>query len=577
MLLKNILVKNNIQLTDYISTFISSKGITDVFQMSGGMITQIIDKISQNEEIKVHSLFHEQSCAFAVSAYGRIHKKPSVALATSGPGATNLITGIGDCYFDSVPAIFITGQVNTHELKGERKFRQLGFQETDIVSIVKPITKYAIQLDENSNFEEIFELAYSISTEGRPGPVLIDIPMNVQRIKLTSEKNIISKVKSKKTHYLDSVYSALASSKKPLIWAGNGVHTSNSEPLFEKFVEVTKIPSVLTLHGIDLLPQDSEYRVGMIGSYGNRWANKSVSESDTILFLGSRIDIRQTGANMSLFENKKIIQIDIDNSEFNNRLHADISINMDLNDFLIQFLEEFDDELDFSDWLARINELKLSNPLCNELVISKQDINPHDFFSQLSINALGKRIYSVDVGSHQMWSAQALVFHDGDRFLTSGGMGSMGFSLPAAIGASVSTDKDIVVIVGDGSFQMNIQELQYISYNKLNIKIIVVNNGCLGMIRQFQDSYMEGRYFGTKWGYSTPNFSAISDAYGIQSLAVDSSEAIEAAISWLFKDKCPKLIDLKINSNVDVFPKIAFGQTMDKMEPEFKPREIEST
>ena len=331
-------MKDNIQLTDYISAFISSKGITDVFQMSGGMITQIIDKISQNEAIKVHSLFHEQSCAFAVSAYGRIHKKPSVALATSGPGATNLITGIGDCYFDSVPAIFITGQVNTHELKGERKFRQLGFQETDIVSIVKPVTKYAIQLDETSNFREVFELAYSIAIEGRPGPVLIDIPMNVQRIKLSNGKKIIPKVFRKKNHDLIPVFAAIAASKKPLIWAGNGVHTSNSESLFKEFVEVTKIPSVLTLHGIDLLPHVSPQRVGMIGSYGNRWANKSVLESDTIIFLGSRIDIRQTGANMSLFVNKKIIQVDIDESEFNNRLHADISINMDINEFLIQSL-----------------------------------------------------------------------------------------------------------------------------------------------------------------------------------------------------------------------------------------------
>ena len=399
--------------------------------------------------------------------------------------------------------------------------------------------------------------------------------LNIE-IKLYSKK-IIPKVFRKKNHDLIPVFAAIAASKKPLIWAGNGVHTSNSESLFKEFVEVTKIPSVLTLHGIDLLPHVSPQRVGMIGSYGNRWANKSVLESDTIIFLGSRIDIRQTGANMSLFVNKKIIQVDIDESEFNNRLHADISINMDINEFLIQFLEEYNVQLDFSDWLARINELKDSNPLSNELVIQNQEINPHDFFTQLSIDTKGPRVYSVDVGSHQMWSAQALVFHNGDRFLTSGGMGSMGFSLPAAIGASVSTDQDIVVIVGDGSFQMNIQELQYISFNKLNIKIVVVNNGCLGMIRQFQDSYMEGRYFGTKWGYSTPDFSAISNAYGIQSLAVDSSEAIEAAISWLFKDKGPRLINLKINSNVDVFPKIAFGQTMDKMEPEFKPKEIEST
>ena len=566
-----------IEFVDFLSFFISEKGITDVFQLSGGMITQIIDKISQNEAIKVHSLFHEQSCAFAVSAYGRIHKKPSIAFATSGPGATNLITGIGDCYFDSVPAIFITGQVNTHELKGDKKIRQLGFQETDIVSIVKPITKLAIQLEEHSNFEEILENAYKISLSGRPGPVLIDIPMNVQRKKCFRNNNKTLKIAECQTVDLSLVYETLAKSKRPLIWAGNGIHTSNSENVFKKLVEITKIPAVFTLHGIDLLPHSSPYRVGMIGSYGNRWANKSINECDTILFLGSRIDIRQTGANLSLFENKKIIQVDVEEAELNNRLKANISIRMDLNQFLNQFLKEIHHELNFSNWLRRVNELRVENPIFNELVVPKHEINPLTFFSQLSSQSKANRIYSVDVGSHQMWAAQALVFNDGDRFLTSGGMGSMGFSLPAAIGASVSTDKEIVVIVGDGSFQMNIQELQYISFNQLNIKIILVNNGCHGMIRQFQDSYMDGRYFGTKLGYSTPDFCSISKAYSIPSLSLAKMDAIGDAITWLLKEKGPKLIELKINSNVDVYPKIAFGQTMDKMEPEFKPIEIEST
>ena len=548
-------MKDNIQLTDYISAFISSKGITDVFQMSGGMITQIIDKISQNEAIKVHSLFHEQSCAFAVSAYGRIHKKPSVALATSGPGATNLITGIGDCYFDSVPAIFITGQVNTHELKGERKFRQLGFQETDIVSIVKPVTKYAIQLDETSNFREVFELAYSIAIEGRPGPVLIDIPMNVQRIKLSNGKKIIPKVFRKKNHDLIPVFAAIAASKKPLIWAGNGVHTSNSESLFKEFVEVTKIPSVLTLHGIDLLPHVSPQRVGMIGSYGNRWANKSVLESDTIIFLGSRIDIRQTGANMSLFVNKKIIQVDIDESEFNNRLHADISINMDINEFLIQFLEEYNVQLDFSDWLARINELKDSNPLSNELVIQNQEINPHDFFTQLSIDTKGPRVYSVDVGSHQMWSAQALVFHNGDRFLTSGGMGSMGFSLPAAIGASVSTDQDIVVIVGDGSFQMNIQELSTCAQYDVPVKIVNLRKNYLGMVKQWQDMQYDSRYSESHYASSLPDFVKLAEAYGHVGIQVKDKADLEPAMREAFamKDRLV-FLDIFVEPHEHVYP-----------------------
>jgi acetolactate synthase-1/2/3 large subunit len=573
-------VKENkeIQLVDYLSNFISEKGISDVFQLSGGMITQIIDKISQNPKIKVHTLFHEQSCAFAVSAYGRIHKTPSIAFATSGPGATNLLTGIGDCYFDSVPAIFITGQVNTYELKGDRSIRQLGFQETDIVSMAKPITKLAIQLDESSDFVEELENAFNTAINGRPGPVLIDIPMNVQRHKIKkNESRLIETNHISKPTNIELISNLLKEAKKPLIWAGNGIHTSNSEILFNEFVEKTKIPTVLSLHAIDLLPTTSKYRVGMIGSYGNRWANKTVKESDLIFFIGTRIDIRQTGANLLIFENKKIIHIDIEQGELNNRVTSEISIATDLKEFLTQFIAHVDVKFNYSNWLDEIQSCRNEYPILNELKIDKNEINPHKFFGLISKSQVDRIIYTVDVGSHQMWSAQSLFFKKKDRFLTSGGMGSMGFSLPAAIGAAVSTDAKVIVIVGDGSFQMNIQELQYIKANELNIKIIVVNNQSLGMIRQFQDSYMEGRYFGTKWGYSTPDFEKIASAYGIPSKKIKNDNEIDSIIHWFNESRGPKLLELSISSNLDVYPKIAFGQTMDKMEPEFKPNQIEST
>jgi acetolactate synthase-1/2/3 large subunit len=573
-------VKENkeIQLVDYLSNFISEKGISDVFQLSGGMITQIIDKISQNPKIKVHTLFHEQSCAFAVSAYGRIHKTPSIAFATSGPGATNLLTGIGDCYFDSVPAIFITGQVNTFELKGDRSIRQLGFQETDIVSMAKPITKLAIQLDESSDFVEVLENAYYTAINGRPGPVLIDIPMNVQRQKIkTKERSIKETENTPELTNIELISNLFKDAKKPLIWAGNGIHTSNSEVLFNEFVEKTKIPTVLSLHAIDLLPTTSKYRVGMIGSYGNRWANKTVKESDLIFFIGTRVDIRQTGANLSIFENKKIIHIDIEQGEINNRVSSEISIVSDLKEFLIQFIAHVDVKFDYSNWLNEIQSCRNEYPILNELKTDENEINPHKFFELISKSQVNEVIYTVDVGSHQMWSAQSLIFKKGDRFLTSGGMGSMGFSIPAAIGARVSTNAQVIVIVGDGSFQMNIQELQYIKDNQLNIKIIVVNNQSLGMIRQFQDSYMEGRYFGTKWGYSTPDFEKIASAYGIPAKKIKDDNEIDTIIEWFNDSTGPQLLDLTINSSLDVYPKIAFGQTMDKMEPDFKPNQIEST
>ena len=235
---------------EYLAYFIEKKGIKNVFQLSGGMITQLIDKIGERQSINIHSLLHEQSCAFAISAIGRISKKPSVALATSGPGATNLITGIGDCYFDSVPSIFITGQVNTFEIKPNNAIRQLGFQETDILSMVKPITKLAVQIKNPQDIIKQLDLAYSTSISGRHGPVLIDIPMDIQRsqIKLDDRFNLKSEVKS--THQIkniESVINVLTNSKKPIIWAGNGIHSSNSEDLFKEFVKTTNIPSVYLL------------------------------------------------------------------------------------------------------------------------------------------------------------------------------------------------------------------------------------------------------------------------------------------------------------------------------------------
>ena len=565
---------------EYLAYFIEKKGIKNVFQLSGGMITQLIDKIAERQSINIHSLLHEQSCAFAISAIGRISNKPSVALATSGPGATNLITGIGDCYFDSVPAIFITGQVNTFEIKSDNAIRQLGFQETDILSMVKPITKLAIQIKNPQDIIEQLNLAFLTSIKGRPGPVLIDIPMDIQRsqIKLEDVATLKSEIKNAhKIENIDSVINVLTNSKKPIIWAGNGIHTSNSEDLFKEFVKTTNIPSVFTLHGIDILSFSDPNRIGFIGSYGNRAANKAVKEADCIIFLGSRIDIRQTGSNMSIFENKKIIRVDCEEGELTNRLYPTIMINIDLKVFLNELLVKIKG-LDFKldDWHNEISSLKKDFPIEKE--ISKTEfVNPISLLKSISKEALRPTIYNIDVGSHQMWAAQSLEFKEGDRFLTSGGMGSMGFALPAAIGASIESKKGIIAIIGDGSFQMNIQELQTIFRLSLDIKIIVINNNSLGMIRQFQDTYFESRYIGTKWGYSAPDFSKIADAYKINSKKISNDSEIHDAVKWLFEDEKPRLLEVMVSSELNVYPKIAFGRTMDQMEPEFSSNQMEST
>ena len=565
---------------DYLAYFIEKKEIKNVFQLSGGMITQLVDKISERKTIHIHSLLHEQSCAFAISAIGRISNKPSVALATSGPGATNLITGIGDCYFDSVPAIFITGQVNTFETKQDNTIRQLGFQETDILSMVKPITKLAVQIKNPQDIIRQLNMAFLTSISGRPGPVLIDIPMDIQRSQIKLDFVDVIKKEIRATDNfknIKSIIKLLISSKRPIIWAGNGVHTSNSEDVFKEFVRVTNIPSVFTLHGIDILNFSDPNRIGFIGSYGNRAANKAIKEADCIIFLGSRIDIRQTGPNMSIFENKKIIRVDCEEAELTSRLYPTIKVNSDLKVFLIELLMKVKGlNFKLDGWHNELASLKKDFPIEKE--IGKTEfVNPISLLKMISKDVLKPTIYNVDVGSHQMWAAQSLEFKEGDRFLTSGGMGSMGFALPASIGASIESKKGIIAIIGDGSFQMNIQELQTIFRLNLDIKIVVINNNSLGMIRQFQDTYFESRYIGTKWGYSAPDFCKIANAYKINSKKISNDSEIHDAVKWLFKDAKPRLLEVIVSSELNVYPKIAFGRTMDQMEPEFSSNQMEST
>ena len=568
---------------EYIADFIEEKKMDFVFQYPGGMITHMIDAIGTRDKVEIYSLLHEQSIAFAVSAVGRLSNLPAIAFATSGPGATNLLTGIGDCYFDSVPALFITGQVNTHELKGDSGIRQLGFQETDIVSMAVPITKLAIQITDPNQIVEVLEDAYHLAIDGRPGPVLIDIPMNIQRTQIdvnvrkpTSKEEPIGIDIADK---IDELIQILLSAKSPLFWIGNGIHTSKSEALFIELNKILNIPVVTSLHSIDLLESADPNKVGMIGAYGNRWSNMSIKHADCIIFLGTRIDIRQTGANTSIFDQIKTIRVDNDHAELANRVQADIKINASLNVFLKSFIRQAGEfKFSFSDWHQKITSLKKDYPIENEVSIQKGEINPLELFQKISKNSQGSTIYCADVGSHQMWAAQSLAFKKGDRFLTSGGMGSMGFCLPAAIGAALyEPSKNVVAIIGDGSFQMNIQELHSIFHHKLNIKIIIINNHSLGMIRQFQDTNFKSRHFGTVWGYSCPDFCKIAKSYQIPSKRMEDSSNVDSGVAWLLKGKGPKLLEVLISGQLNVYPKIAFGQTMDKMEPDFTPIAVEST
>lgn len=559
----------------YIAKFLKSKQIDTVFELQGGMITRIIDELHNQGGIKIVSVHHEQAAAMAADAYARVKNIPGVALATSGPGATNLITGIGNCFFDSVPAIFITGQVNLNEQKADRPIRQLGFQETDIVSIIKPITKAAYSVKRAADIPNIFEQAYNISLQGRPGPVLIDIPMDIQNGECDEsiefiDSNIEYSDNKEIEDFISKLQQELKNSKKPLLLLGRGVRVANLVSEIRHFIEKLNIPVVMSLNGIDSIPYDNKNRIGFIGSYGNRWANYALGVSDLLLVLGSRLDLRQTGADIPTFtKGKKIFHVDIDKGELNNRIESFAVLNSDLKIFLQQISKNKFEPLSNPEWLEEINQKKNKKNDIMELN-SIKGINPNIFIHKLSSKSKLTKAFTTDVGNNQMWAAQSIEINAEQLFLSSSGMGAMGYSLPAAIGSCFAFGiKPIVSISGDGGFQINIQELQTIVRNNLPIKIVIMNNHSLGMIRQFQDSYFNSCYQSTVWGYNSPDFSKIAEAYGIESFSIDKNEDIEKGLDMLWKNpNSPFLLNVSIDIHTNVYPKMLFGKPLTEMEGE---------
>jgi acetolactate synthase-1/2/3 large subunit len=571
--------------TDYIAATLHNYGVQCVFEVSGGMITHLLDSINRQGKLRLVSVHHEQAAAFAADAVGRMTGVPGVALATSGPGATNLLTGIGSCYFDSSPTVFLTGQVNREEQKGDRKIRQLGFQETDIVSMAAPITKAAWKVRTGEELPLLLDRAFALATEGRPGPVLLDIPMDVQRLEIANDPALPhdptrnSGVSPDAAAVQDALDRILASSR-PLILVGGGIQSARATAQLRRLVRLLGIPVVNSLMAVDVLPYDDELRVGMIGTYGNRWANTALADSDCLLVLGSRLDVRQTGADTGAFAaGRSIIHVDCEPGEINNRVTGCSAVLATLPEFLEAAIEMASrrNVPERSAWRAQIEEWKTQWPDTAELA-GVPGINPNVAMHCLSARSRQAGAFVVDVGQHQMWAAQSLDVRHDQRFLTSGGMGSMGFALPAAIGAAVSSDRPVVVIAGDGGFQCNIQELQTVVRNRLPVKMVIINNLCHGMVRQFQESYFDARYQSTLWGYSSPNFEQVAGGYGIAARTTERPDDIDSAMSWLWEDPDrPALLQVMVNTFANAYPKIAFGRPISQMEPFAKPIEMEST
>lgn len=561
--------------SDYIVQFLVEKNIDKVFGYIGGAVAHLYDSLDKNLKIEIVNTIHEQGAGFAAEGYARVTGKTGVATATSGPGATNLITPIGSCFFDSVPTLFITGQVNTYEYKYDQPVRQIGFQETDIVSIIKPITKYAVMVDDIANLRYELEKGYFLSQEGRKGPVLIDIPMNIQRSEFdpVQQTSFYDSVEYK--NYQDqadigkdllNVIQAINASKRPIILIGGGARISNADVELNQVLQANNFPLVYSLMGKDLIKDNYPYNLGLIGAYGNRYGNMALANSDLILVLGSRLDTRQTGTDLKTFAREaKIIQVDIDKNELGSKIKADILIHSDVKTFL-ELLGQNSFTNDISQWQEKV--LSYKEKYSSIIGIDQKEKTPNKIIHKIASHLNSYDAVCVDVGQHQMWVAQSLDTKDQQRVLFSGGMGAMGCALPTAIGSTLGSGKRSIVIVGDGGFQMNIQELEIIKRRHLPIKIFIMNNTNLGMVRQFQELYFDKNYIGTKKDYSVPHFENIGKAYGISSSTASTNDEIYQKIEEILSDDEPAILDIRlVESITTVEPKLIVNKPIEDMYP----------
>jgi len=544
-----------------------------VFEYPGGAFAALLDSIAKRNKIKLVVPRNDQAASLMADGYARASGKIGVCMATSGPGATNLITGVANAYMDSIPLLVLTGQVSTNQLKKNFPTRQMGFQEIDIINIAKGFTKAAFLVEQVSDIPYFFDKALKIATTGRKGPVWIDLPMDVQFEEIDSDK--FKKAESYEEFsksYIDKkklsiIVEKLKKSLSPVIIAGGGVLSAKASSKLTYFARMMNIPVATTLMGKGAYPEDDTLSLGMMGCHGARYTNIAVQKADLILALGTRFDIRAIGTEADKFApDAFIIHVDIDLGEINKRVKTDISIVANVADFLEALIYEmtkvkYDPNrkmqwlIDIARWKENLNYRYRENGKLKPQYIVKEIDRLVD---------KGNTIITTDVGSNQMWVAQFYHCKIPYTFLTSGGMGTMGFGLPAAIGAYYAKPNfHIINITGDGSFQMNIQELATVKQYHLPIKIFVLTNGTLGLVRQFQEVKFGGRYTSTILEFN-PDFSTIAKAYNIKGIKVTRRNEVKEAIKFALNIDEPIVVDFKIDPMEKVLPILMGKKRLDE-------------
>ena len=572
------------KLSDYIVAFLQKKGVRHFFGYQGTMIAHLVDSIERNPLTENHSCYNEQGAAFAACGYAQAKEECACAYATSGPGAVNLLSGVADAYYDSLPVIFFTGQLNTYEYSGIKGLRQQGFQETDIVAMAGSITKYAVQIRKPEDIVKELNKAYHIANTGRKGPVLIDLPMDMQRSEVA---NPVYDMEFEECHTdpaqaeaaADVILEALEQSVRPVIMLGHGVDSAESQQALLRFARERQIPVITSVLAKSVLSYDHPLNFGCIGgAYGHRYANMIANaKSDLILCFGISMCTRQIGTKVHEFaKNARIIRVDIDPYNLKRDIHEDGVNEVKLQaetGAVIRCLSEKGSSVkkEFGDWLEVCREIK-------ENLQAVDDQTPERYTNRMiadfSDMLQDTSAIAVDVGQHMVWSYQSFKNREGQKLLFSGGHGAMGYGLPAAIGAYYATGRPVVCICGDGAFQMNIQELEWVKRENLPVKMLIMNNEALGMIRHLQRDYFDCLFAGTTdgCGFASCNFSKVADAYGIPSKRMWCDEVKETAPEFLEKEG-PGLLEIMLEHGTYAYPKTCLGEPIHNQQP-YAPKEV---
>ena len=538
------------------------EGVDVIFGLPGGAILPLYQTLPEYPQLRHILVRHEQGAAHAADGYARVTGKAGVAWATSGPGATNLVTGIATAQMDSIPMVVITGQVTRAAIGSD------AFQETDTTGITLPITKHNYLVMESKDIPRIIKEAFHIATTGRPGPVLIDLPKDVLQeiddFEYPEEIDIPGYKPNLQGHpaQIKRASQVISKSKRPVILAGHGVIFSGAFSEVRALAEKAQIPVITTLLGISSFPDDHVLCVGMPGMHGMAYASKAIEEADLLVALGMRFDDRITGKTSAFALNSKKIHIDIDPSEIGKNIPVDVPIVGDLKQVLMK-LNDLVEPATHLDWIQRIEDLKKSHP---SMTIRETDkLLPQFIINQLSKATDGKAIVVSGVGQHQMWAAQHYVFKDPQTWVSSGGSGAMGYEVPGAMGAKVGApNKTVWSIAGDGGFQMTMAELATMVENKINVKFAIINNSVLGMVRQWQEFFYEKSYVATQYARN-PDFVKLAEAFGMLGIRVTDKSQVMPAIQQAMDYDGPALIDFVVEEEENVYPMIPAGQTIKEL------------